>query len=1500
MPGPTSRRPRRLTVLLASVPLALGLAGAAVSPGSAAAAPAQPVYLDTHYSFTERAADLVSRLTLAEKVAQLNTSAPAIPRLGVQDYNYWSEGQHGVNTLNNDLNPGSHPGNPPVATSFPTNFATTMSWDPGLAYQETTAISDEARGFLDKSLFGVDQNNIGASRSDYGHLTYWAPTVNLDRDPRWGRTDEAFGEDPYLVSAMAGAFVDGYQGETMQGTPQSPYLKVAATAKHYALNNVEQDRTGISSDVTDTNLRDYYTAQFKSLIQNSHVSGLMTSYNAINGTPSVADTYTTNQLAQRTYGFGGYITSDCGAISTTYNTFPGGHDWAPPGWTTDGKGSSATWTNTQTGATISAIAGGEAYSLRAGTGLDCGGNDNTLANIEAGISAGILSVGVIDNDLVHSFTVRMQTGEFDGPDAHNPYTAITKAAIQSPAHQQLAQKIADNSLVLLKNDKTAAGSALLPVKPQSLNKVAILGDLAGTTTLGGYSGNPTLQVSPVAGITAQVKKVNPGAQVVFDAAGTSTEATTPAVLSAQTRADIESADLVIVFVGTDQNLASEGTDRPGIALPGNYHSLIDQVTALGNPRTALVIQSDGPVTIADEQAKVPAIVFSGYNGESQGTALADVLFGAQNPDGHLDFTWYANDTQLPAMADYGLTPSQTGGLGRTYQYTTTTPTYPFGYGLSYTKFAYSKIALDTRSATADGTVTATVTVTNTGTAAGSTVAQLYAATPFTVPGVELPTERLAGFAKTAVLAPGKSQTLTMPVKIPSLAFWDANAMKSVVYPGNYDLRIATDATHAVSTQSVAVTGALTPKVTGVTVQPESVEYQVGQSVDLTGKNRWIADDTVAANEHRNLAVTGDSVVEAVDNDGSFANLATADVSYRSSNSAVATVSPKGTVTAVGTGVATISVTVNGVTGTAPVVVGHGLGITAPGIIGAGTTSTVTTKFTNPGAAAASVAVTLGVPAGWTATATTPSTFATVAAKSTVSTTWSVKAPAGISGGSASLSADATVGRAHDSTAGAETAVPFAALASAFDDAGASPDANHGAGNFDGNGSSFSAEALTAAGLAPGARVVHDGYTFTWPGGSTNNVAAGGQTIVLPGAGSSLGFIGAAAFGSQSGTVTLTYTDGTTQRQELSFADWYGNTPAPGGDVVATTPYINTSGGTNQGAFSLYFASVPLAANKTLQYVTLPDISHGTIGNAPSMHLFAAAVKNDSLAVSAPSFAHPGGTAPATTTYTNPGSTPVNDVTLALAGPAGWTATATSPATFASVAPGASVQTQWQLAVPADAVAPSALLTATAAAGGMSTTTAVTELPVPYRNLASAFGNRGASDDATPTDADFDGNGSSYSRQALTTAGLAPGAAITHDGVGFTWPGGASGQADNVVAGGQTIVLGGTGTTLGFLGSASYGPASGTGTVTYTDGTTQQFTLAVADWYGKSPQPGEDVVATTTYIHRALDPNQTAFSVFADTVPLQAGKTLAYVTLPDVGSSAKPNSPAMHLFAIGVG
>ncbi|WP_051939089.1 glycoside hydrolase family 3 C-terminal domain-containing protein [Phaeacidiphilus oryzae] len=1220
----------RSTALAAACSLGMlgaGLTTAAAHPVHAAAAAAAvttagggtgttPIYLDTRYSFQERAADLVSRMTLDEKVQQLHTNnAPAIPRLGLQQYTYWNEGQHGVNTLGADTDSGSASGGV-HATSFPTNFAAAMTWDKQLMYRETQAISDEARGFLDKSLWGTGQNNLGPSADDYGSLTYWAPNVNLDRDPRWGRTDEAFGEDPYLVSQMAGAFVDGYQGQNPDGSRQTRYLKVAATAKHYALNNVEQNRTGISSQVTDTDLYDYYTAQFKSLIEKAHVSGLMTSYNAINGTPSVADTYTTDQIAQRTYGFQGYITSDCGAVGTTYRSFPSGHDWAPPGWTTDGKDANATWTETATGRKIPGAAGGQAYALRAGTDANCTGAEATPQNLEEAIQAGIISEGVIDTALVHLFTVRMETGEFD-PASGNPYTRISKSVIESPAHQALATEVADNALVLLKNDRLAAtGKPLLPADAAAQSKVVILGDQAGRTTLGDYSGDPTHQTDAVQGITAAVKAANPNADVVYDPAGTSTTATGGAVLSAQTQADVKDADLVVVAVGTDTSVATEGKDRSTLALPGNYADLVDQVAALGNPRTVLDIQSDGPVDIEGLKDKVPAIVFAGYNGQSQGTALADVLFGRQNPSGHLDFTWYKDDSQLPPMADYGLAPSATGGLGRTYQYFTGTPSYPFGYGLSYTSFRYSHVRADRSAVDANGSVDVSFDVTNTGGTAGATVAQLYAATPFAVRGAELPKERLEGFQKTRVLRPGETQHLTLRVNVPDLAFRDAAAARSVVYDGTYRFMVGPDSASPAGAAEVRVGGSLTPHVQYVTVQPESVVYQAGDTIDLTGSNRWIKDDTDPAQQPgRNMSVKADHVVEAVADDGSFLNLAHARVRYSSSDPAVATVSPKGIVTAVGNGAATIRATVDGVTGSAVVRVGHPLAVSGGGVDATGGAVTLTTTYTNSGPTALTgVQVSLTPPSGWTATATTPSTFGTLAPGAKGVTSWRLAPGSGSAGtGTYPVAASATYqGARSDDEASTRILVPYTSFAAARNNVAVADDSSPGSANLDGGHAGLSQQALAAAGITSGGTVSSGGLTYSWPTtgtGAADNVAALGQTIPLTGVPSGatrLGLLGTSAYGEGSGSGVITYTDGSSQQISLDFPDWWSNTPPPGGSILVSTPYLDQPAGKQTQQVSVYAETVSLEPGKTPAYLTLPDMGAPVAMNQVSLHIFAVA------------------------------------------------------------------------------------------------------------------------------------------------------------------------------------------------------------------------------------------------------------------------------------------------------
>ncbi len=1522
-PNVKRRYSRHLAVVGATV-LTLAYAGAAQASSATAAAPKSaaapvrsvppacpdgsgqtPLYRDTHYSFAERAADLVSCMTLAEKVAQLmSNSAPAIPRLGVQQYTYWSEGQHGINTMFADTNNGGATGGV-HATSFPTNFASTMSWDPQLVYQETTAISDEARGFLDKSLWGTAQNNLGPSASDYGMLTYWAPTVNMDRDPRWGRTDESFGEDPYLASQMADAFVEGYQGETMSGQLMTPYLKVAATAKHFALNDNENNRHADSSNTTDANIRDYYTAQFKSLTENAHVAGVMTSYNAVNGTPSPADTYTVNELLQRTYGFNGYTTSDCGAVGDIYST--GSHDWAPPGWTTSTVDGTVIWTNNSTGQQLLGAAGAEAYALRAGTQVNCTGSEPTLANIEAALKASALSEGVLDNALVHLFTMRMETGEFDPP-SQVAYTRITKSAIQSPAHQALAEKVAADDLVLLQNNNVTGTSApLLPADPSTLDSVVIVGNLANTVTLGDYSGDPTLQVNAVQGITAAVKAANPNATVTYDSCGTSTTATAPASCSAATQAAIKTADLVIVFAGTDLNVATEGLDRTTLAMPGNYNSLISQVAALGNPRTAMIIQSGGPVDISATQGDFPAIVFSGYNGESQGTALAQVLFGQVNPAGHLDFTWYANDSQLPPMLNYGLTPSQTGGLGRTYMYFTQTPTYPFGYGLSYSDFSYSHIKVGPRATTANGAVHVSFDVTNTGSVPGATVAQLYVAPAFTEPGVELPKEQLAAFQRTSTLAPGQSQHITLTVKVSALSEWDETSLKQVVYDGPYRFQVGQDSATVAGSGTVTVHGTITPRVQYVTVQPDQVIFKPGDTLDLTGKNPWIAPDTNPSLEQPHAAA--DNIVEAVNNDESFVDLSHARVSYSSSNPHVATVSRSGMLTAVGHGVATISVTVNGVTGTTPIVVQQPLTLAAPAIVTPGSTATVTTAVPDTSSRPlTNVSVSLSVPAGWTATATSPSSFATVQPGQSAQTSWNVAVPADATPGANDLTATASFTDANGpgtTTQTAQVSVPYPSLTSAFNNTAITDDTNTAPGNLDGGGQSLSAQALAAAGLTPGEALTHDGIPFTWPAaasGTADNVVAVGQTITLSGAGSTLGFLGTGDYGTASGTGTITYTDGTTQQYNVSFSDWYSNSAQPGGDILASPSYINDQSGKNNQEVSIYYAGVPLQAGKTVKYLTLPDVGPATSG-ATAMHIFAAGFGCCTFGVTAPPAVAPGQTISVQSSLTNNGDTAVTSAAVSLTAPNGWTATASGPATASSLGAGQQLAVTWSVAIPASAACGAYQLsgraTLTDGSGNAISLPQTATVAITCPSLSAAFNNVGITADSATGAGNFDGGGTSFSADALAADGITPGSAITVDGVTVTWPDVPAGQADNVVTEGQIIDVSGSGSSLVFVGASDYGSSTGTGTITYTDGTTQSFGLTFNDWYSDAPQAGGTLVASA-YANSSTGPGTHVSGIYSATVPLTSGKTVASVTLPAISNGVAVGTPAMHIFAIGIG
>jgi beta-glucosidase-like glycosyl hydrolase len=931
------------TIRLCSAAVALGLL---LVPGVAAAA--EPPYRDTSLPPAERAADLVSRMTLEEKAAQLSTTnAPAIPRLGVQEYAYWSEALHGVNAFwGGDATAPAGVNMSVRATSFPTNLSSSLAWDPALSRRVSNAISDEARGFLDPSLYGKSQNDLGPDAGAYGSLFYFAPTVNMDRDPRWGRVDETFGEDPLLTGSLGAAWVQGFQGETATGRLRGHYLKAVTTLKHYALNNTEDNRMGLSSDTDEGTIRDYYTRQFRHIVDHAHATGVMSSYNAINGSPAVSNNLTLNVLLRRTFGFTGYTTSDCGAVGTQYRAdtpdnpaaqspatsalATSGHDWAPPGWSTNHADQAALWTKDGALVPISGRAGAEAWSLRAGTGLNCVGDpgqlghpafwdpirhefadENGIAYVREAISAGILGEDVIDRELVPVFTQRMRTGEFD-PRDQQPYAKITKSAIESPAHRKLTQTAADETLTLLQNRRPKGGRApLLPVNPKRVKRVVVVGDQASKVFLGDYSGSPSEQVPLLQGI----KQALPRAQVVYDAGNSSTTSTGAPSLQPATQTAIKSADLVVVMVGTDANVNTEGYDRKTLALPGNYQALIKQVAALGNPRIVLVDQSAGPVELAGVRGDVASILFSAANGQRQGAAAADAIFGRVNPSGHLSFTWYSGDGQLPPKNDYHLTPAGTGGLGRTYMYFTRKPAYPFGYGMSYTSFRYSKARVDRRKVAAAGTVRVSFRVTNTGKRAGATVAQLYARAP-RIAGVPRPTEQLVGFRRTRVLGPRASQRITIAVPLTeTLRRWSPKLGREIVYPGIWRFRVASSSRSIIRSLPVRVTGSIGRTIATVSLAPPVSALTAGQTLDLRGRNPWL--DGLAPTQFQSK---GDTIISAVRRDDSFVDLTSVPIRFASNRPDVLRVDANGVVTAVAPGVATVTVKVGRATATTPFVV----------------------------------------------------------------------------------------------------------------------------------------------------------------------------------------------------------------------------------------------------------------------------------------------------------------------------------------------------------------------------------------------------------------------------------------------------------------------------------------------------------------------------------------------------------------------------------------------------
>jgi beta-glucosidase len=876
----------------------------AAAPGAAAtsaAATSAPIYLNPAHSPVERATDLVSRMTLAEKAAQMDSSrAPAIPRLGVAAWGWWNESNHGVNALT--TTPSGNATTLTNTTSYPSDLSLGSTWNPDLVYQEAGMIGDEARE--------VAPNNTE-------NLDFYAPTVNLTRDPRWGRNDESWSEDPLLTADLAAQYVDGLQGQTQQGVlPPSAngYYKAIATLKHYAANNSEVNRRTGSSDMDQRTLREYYTAQFASIIQQSHPGSVMSSYNEVNGVPAAASVQLMDTMARETFGFNGYFTSDCDAIYE----IQAGHHWQPP----------------QASAPLDQY-GRTAFANSAGEDLDCNAGYSDKYNYGNTIPTAIAqhittqtdvyNVGDVDTSVVRLFAARIATGEFDA-ESQVPWVKQARARLgettwvnsdannavtETPARLAEARAVADQSIVLLKNSAGNDGK-LLPLKVPSSGpyKIAVVGYYAnpsGGLFLGGYSSiqgaaGQAKEVNAYQGIKAAVQAIDPDATV--DYLPGVTGGTTGTTLTTVDQASIDAAanyDAVIVVAGTDSSTSAEDRDRASLALPGAQASMISQVEA-ANPNTIVYLETVGEVDLSGFQSTTPTLLWSSYSGEEQGSALADILLGKVNPSGHLPFTWYANESQLPPITDYAIRPTATTD-GRTYQYFTGDVSYPFGYGLSYDDFSYSDVKVNPHAVTADGTITVTAKVTNNGSTVGSAVPQLYVTTPFEPASAQRPIKRLEGFQK-ATLQPGQTKTVTFRVKASSLAFWDENENKYVVDSGDYGLQVSSSSADSdiKLTASVKVIGHTVETPTVVTAKP----IETGDTENHVAQ-RVMFDINTTIDPQLTVSMNDQSLYGYITKGQSTPLPDGLQVSYSSNRDDVVRVE-HGTLRAVGSGIATITAT----------------------------------------------------------------------------------------------------------------------------------------------------------------------------------------------------------------------------------------------------------------------------------------------------------------------------------------------------------------------------------------------------------------------------------------------------------------------------------------------------------------------------------------------------------------------------------------------------------------
>ena len=857
----------RSLILLAGLALVLPL------PAQEAA---QPVYLNPKLPLEQRVDDLIGRMTLEEKVAQMRDHATAIPRLGIPKYDWWNEGLHGVAFSG-------------YATNFPQVIGMAATWDADLVHKMGETISTEARAKYNEAM-SHDQHEA------FFGLTFWAPNINIFRDPRWGRGQETYGEDPFLTSRMGVAFVSGMQGSDPR------YFRVVSTPKHYAVHSgPELLRHGFNVNVSPHDLEDTYLPAFRATVTEAHAQSVMCAYNAIDGAPACASTMLLGEHLRDAWKFDGYVVSDCGAVADVYS----GHHYSVD------------------------MPHAAAAALKAGTDLECGYKTwQAFPSLIDAVRQGLIKEADLDNALRRLFRARFKLGMFDPPSSY-AYGRIPASEVNSPEHRQQSLHAARESMVLLKNQGQtlplkagiariavvgptaefvqslqgnyngpppspvyplngiekrfasakvayAQGSTLvegfaMPIEHTALHPASGSGngltgeyfstqDLSGTPVLSRIDRNVNFnwdKVVPVNGLQRNNYSVRwsgsfappaPGeyklgvrvnycyscenqegfrlyldgkllvesngkttgergavieAPVTFSDAqphpirleyfhttGTAginlTWQAPAAVLRDQAVDAARESDVTIAFVGLSPELEGEempvklagfsGGDRTSIDLPAAQEELLKALATAGKP-LVVVLQNGSALAVNWAQQNANAMLEAWYPGEEGGTAIADTLAGDNNPGGRLPLTFYSSLSQIPPFEDYSM-------RGRTYRYFTGKPLYGFGFGLSYTSFAYKNLKIAPSQVKAGNPVKVQADVRNTGAVAGDEVVELYLTQP---PGAEIPLRVLAGF-KRVHLAPGQSAHVSLTIDPLSLGQVDQKGNR-VLVPGEYSVSL---------------------------------------------------------------------------------------------------------------------------------------------------------------------------------------------------------------------------------------------------------------------------------------------------------------------------------------------------------------------------------------------------------------------------------------------------------------------------------------------------------------------------------------------------------------------------------------------------------------------------------------------------------------------------------------------------------------------------------------